>query len=168
MKHLELLFAGRAPIGPEADPMHRKIARWLAHDAVNYVLPVQLKDAEDRVEEGLKLQRLNVGLSRAQECIHFVLSKPIEQFSGSARTALQHFKCILDDKSKGEPGDTDPRSPMEANLLGWLKATPPAGGQTHRSMSANSPVADGLEASSSKASPTGRNLGNMGGNTYER
>src|SRR5260370_35809367 len=93
-------------------------------DGGNYVLPVEITDAYDRVEEALKLQRLNVGFSRAQDCIHFVLSKPIEEFSGSARTALQHFKRILDEKNKAEPSETDPKSPMESKLLHWLKATP--------------------------------------------
>jgi hypothetical protein len=109
--------------GEEREVIIYSMVATQSHDAVNYVLPVQLKDAEERVEEALKLQRLNVGLSRAQECIHFVLSKPIEQFSGSARIALQHFKRISDDKSKAEPDETDPSSPMEAHLLGWLKST---------------------------------------------
>ena len=108
--------------GEEREVIIYSMVATSSHDAINYVLPVQLKDAEDRVEEALKLQRINVGFSRAQECIHFVLSKPIEQFSGSARTALQHFKKILDDKSKGDPDETDPSSPMEANLLSWLKS----------------------------------------------
>ena len=94
-----------------------------AHDALNYVFPVVLKDADEKVEDALKLQRLNVGFSRAQECIHFVLSKPIEQFSGSIRTVLQHYRRILDEKAKAEPADTDPKSPMEKRLLGWLKST---------------------------------------------
>jgi len=109
--------------GEEREVIIYSMVATQSHDAVNYVLPVQLKDAEERVEQALKLQRLNVGLSRAQECIHFVLSKPIEQFSGSARIALQHFKRISDDKSKAEPDETDPSSPMEAHLLGWLKST---------------------------------------------
>ena len=108
--------------GEEREVIIYSMVATQSHDAVNYVLPVHLKDAEERVEEALKLQRLNVGLSRAQECIHFVLSKPIEQFSGSARMALQHFKKISDDKSKAEPDETDPSSPMEAHLLGWLNS----------------------------------------------
>jgi hypothetical protein len=109
--------------GEEREIIFYSMVATDAHDALNYVFPVELKDAYEKVEDALKLQRLNVGFSRAQECIHFVLSKPIEQFSGSIRTALQHYRKILDDKSKAEPADTDPKSPMEKRLLGWLKAT---------------------------------------------
>ena len=52
-----------------------------------------------------------------------MLSKPIEQFSGSIRTLLQHYRKILDEKAKAEPADTDPKPPMEKRLLGWLKST---------------------------------------------
>ena len=109
--------------GEERDVIVYSMVATLTHDALNYIFPVDLKNAEERAADALKYQRLNVGFSRAKECIHFVLSKPIERFSGSARVALQHFYGILQDKSKAEPGQTDPKSPMEKQLLAWLKAT---------------------------------------------
>jgi hypothetical protein len=56
---------------------------------------MNLMNAEERAADAIKYQRLNVGFSRAKECIHFVLSKPIERFSGSARVALQHLRRLL-------------------------------------------------------------------------
>jgi hypothetical protein len=69
---------------------------------------VDLKNAAERAADALKYQRLNVGFSRAKECVHFVLSKPIERFSGSVRVALQHFNRLVQDKSKAEPNRTGP------------------------------------------------------------
>jgi AAA domain len=110
--------------GEERDVILYSMVATNTHDALNYIFPADLRDAEERVADALKYQRLNVGFSRAKECIHFVLSKPVERFSGSVRVALQHFNGLLQDKSKGEPEQTDPKSPMEKQLLGWLKATP--------------------------------------------
>lgn len=110
--------------GEERDVILYSMVATPTRDALNYVFPVDLKNAEERAADALKYQRLNVGFSRAKECVHFVLSKPVERFSGSVRVALQHFQRLLQDKSKAEPGQTDPRSPMEKQLLGWLKATP--------------------------------------------
>ena len=94
-----------------------------AHDALNYVFPVALVDAQESVEEKLKMQRLNVGFSRAEELIWFVHSKPIDQFKGSIAKALQHYANLLK-KSEAGPEATDPKSPMEKSVLDWLKKTP--------------------------------------------
>jgi very-short-patch-repair endonuclease len=93
------------------------------HDALNYVFPVALVDAQESVEEKLKMQRLNVGFSRAEELIWFVHSKPIGQFKGSIAKALQHYENLL---KRGElrPDATDPNSPMEKSVLDWLQKTP--------------------------------------------
>lgn len=91
-------------------------------DALNYVFPVDLADAEERVEEKLKVQRLNVGFSRAEEMVWFVLSKPISEFKGSIGGVLNHYSNLL---RKGDvaPDLTDPRSPMEVKVLDWLQKT---------------------------------------------
>jgi very-short-patch-repair endonuclease len=92
-------------------------------DKLAYVFPKSLDEA-DEVDHVLRLQRLNVGFSRAKEQMHFFLSKPIEEFSGAIGKALQHFKGVLE-KAKTAPGpaDTDPKSPMEKRVLGWLNQT---------------------------------------------
>ena len=50
-----------------------------------------------RVEEGgiIKAQRLNVGFSRAKECMHFILSKPLSEYNGSIGEALRHYENIF-------------------------------------------------------------------------
>ena len=55
----------------------------VATDKSDHLWGVFIKDlnAVDLEEEGkIKAQRLNVGFSRSKECIHFVLSKPIENW----------------------------------------------------------------------------------------
>jgi hypothetical protein len=69
------------------------------------------------------MQRLNVGFSRAQEKIWFVLSKPIEQYRGSIARVLQHYKSLLEGNKIASPSETDVNSPMERQLLEWLKST---------------------------------------------
>jgi len=59
---------------------------------------------------------LNVGFSRAKECIHFVLSKPIEDFRGEIRNALIHYKNELEVGKEKVLGGTDPNSPMESKI----------------------------------------------------
>ncbi len=91
------------------------------HDALNYIFPVNLQSAEEVVEEKLKAQRLNVGFSRAQEMIWFVLSKPIDRYRGSISEVLRHYARIEDSAPSYE--DTDPLSPMETKVLDWLQQT---------------------------------------------
>jgi hypothetical protein len=92
-------------------------------DALNYVFPVDLTDAEERVEEKLKVQRLNVGFSRAEEMVWFVISKPIASFKGTIGRVLNHYNNLL---LKGDLSAdlTDKNSPMEAKVLDWLQKTP--------------------------------------------
>ena len=92
------------------------------HDALNYVFPVALADAQESVEEKLKVQRLNVGFSRAEELIWFVHSKPIDEFKGTIAKALQHYSNLLK-KAEVKPEQTDPNSPMERSVLDWLQKT---------------------------------------------
>jgi very-short-patch-repair endonuclease len=76
------------------------------------------------LEEGgaIKAQRLNVGLSRAKERIHFFLSKPIEEFTGSIGSALIHYQREIDQAKKlPDAGSTDARSPMESKVLQWVQ-----------------------------------------------
>ena len=110
--------------GEERDLIIYSMVATLENDLLNYIFPVDLTSAVDRVEEGLKVQRLNVGFSRAKEAIWFVLSKPLDQFRGSIARVLNHYESLLNEKAIAEPGDTDPSSPMEAKVLDWIKKTP--------------------------------------------
>jgi very-short-patch-repair endonuclease len=93
------------------------------HDALNYVFPVALSNAEESVEEKLKMQRLNVGFSRAEEMIWFVHSKPINAFKGSIAKVLQHYANLLE-KGEIDPERIDGNSPMERLVFDWLRKTP--------------------------------------------
>jgi hypothetical protein len=94
------------------------------HDALNYVFPVSLADAQQAVEEKLKVQRLNVGFSRAQEMIWFVHSKPLPDYRGTIGQAMHHYANVLENAGRFPSAeDTDPFSPMEAQVLEWLHKT---------------------------------------------
>lgn len=108
--------------GEERDLIIYSMVATRQRDVLNYIFPVKLDTNEDE-NDTLKAQRLNVGFSRAKEAMLFVLSKPPEEFKGSIGQALMHFKRQLTERHVAEEGDTDPNSPMEKKLLGWLKAT---------------------------------------------
>jgi very-short-patch-repair endonuclease len=79
------------------------------------------------LEEGgqIKLQRLNVGFSRAKERMHFFFSKPIEDYAGSIGEAIQHYSRTLEDARKlPDSSSTDQRSPMESKVLHWIQEAP--------------------------------------------
>jgi hypothetical protein len=93
-------------------------------DALNYIFPVELSDAEQAVEQKLKVQRLNVGFSRAQEMVWFVHSKPLNEFRGAIGQALNHYANVLESANRlPSVEDTDQSSPMEAKVLDWLQKT---------------------------------------------
>ena len=82
-------------------------------------------DSVDIEEDGqIKAQRLNVGFSRGKECIHFVLSKPIDEFNGSIGEALRHYQNELEEaKKERSASETDARSGMEPEVLNWFYQT---------------------------------------------
>ena len=92
-------------------------------DRLSWIFPSSLEQADADVQDKLRMQRLNVGFSRAQEKICFVLSKPIEDYRGSIGRVLNHYRSILMTKSIAIPDQTDKTSPMERQVLEWLKAT---------------------------------------------
>lgn len=79
----------------------------------------------DIEEDGIiKTQRLNVGFSRAKESIHFVLSKKVEDFTGSIGEALRHYKYVLEEaKKENGPDSVDKNSKMEPEVLNWFYQT---------------------------------------------
>jgi very-short-patch-repair endonuclease len=79
----------------------------------------------DIEEDGkIRAQRLNVGFSRAKECIHLVMSKEPEEFSNSIRDALLHYKNEIEKGGKEPlPDSVDKKSPMEKEVLSWLTQT---------------------------------------------
>lgn len=71
-------------------------------------------------EQNLRLQRLNVGMSRAKEKITFILSQKIEDFTGNALLILNHYQEQLE-LAKKLPSEDETESPMEKKLLNWIK-----------------------------------------------
>ncbi len=109
--------------GEERDLIVFSMVATDAHDALNYIFPVTLDGVADKVEDALKVQRLNVGFSRAKEGMLFVLSKPVENFKGSIGRVLMHYKTILEARPLPSAEDTDPASPMEKKVLDWIGKT---------------------------------------------
>ncbi len=110
--------------GEEAHTVLYSMVATRTRDRLNYIFPKNMENAGD-VEDVLRLQRLNVGFSRAKERICFFHSKPIKEFSGSIGAALSHFKETLRfGQNSPRPDSTDPTSPMESKVLHWLEEVP--------------------------------------------
>ena len=79
----------------------------------------------DSEEDGkIKVQRLNVGFSRAKETMHFVLSKPLDKFTGSIGDALRHYYFTLEEaKREHDISEVDQNSGMESEVLNWFYQT---------------------------------------------
>jgi len=106
--------------GEERNIIFYSLVATKTSDTLNYIFPVTLENAV--VEEKLKVQRLNVGFSRAQEMIWFVFSKPMSEFNGTIGQVLNHYNLILH-TVRANHKDTDPLSPMESKVLDWLYST---------------------------------------------
>jgi len=79
----------------------------------------------DSEEDGkIKVQRLNVGFSRAKETVHFILSKPLDKFTGSIGDALRHyFFTLSESKKEHDVSEVDQKSKMEPEVLNWFYQT---------------------------------------------
>ena len=73
-------------------------------------------------EENLRMQRMNVGMSRAKEKIVFALSKPIDEYYGNTLKILSHYRNEVKIANK-LPSPDETESPMEAKLLNWIRQT---------------------------------------------
>lgn len=106
--------------GEERSTIFYSLVATPGQDALNYIFPVSLENAEEAVEEKLKVQRLNVGFSRAQDRIWIMHSQDIGLYKGALAQALHHYQRVLERKTP-TVSDTDPNSPMEAKVLQWLQ-----------------------------------------------
>jgi len=79
----------------------------------------------DIEEDGrIRAQRLNVGFSRAKECVHFVLSKPLDKYTGSIGDALRHYQNVLNEAQKERSiPEVDNKSKMEPKVMNWFYQT---------------------------------------------
>lgn len=110
--------------GEEAEICIYSMVATPLRDRLNYIFAQVIADDHD-VEESLRLQRLNVGFSRAKERIIIFHSKPIQDMQGGIQIALSHYRGVLEKGRKGpEADEVDPNSPMELQVLNWLRAVP--------------------------------------------
>lgn len=79
----------------------------------------------DVEEDGkIKAQRLNVGFSRAKECVHFFISKPLNDFDGSIGEALRYFHNLIEEaKRERSTDEVDKKSKMEPEVMNWFYQT---------------------------------------------
>lgn len=109
--------------GEERDYIFYSMVASEQKDRLKYVFIKNLWDQDFEEDGSVKAQRLNVWFSRAKECVHFVLSKPIEKFDGEIKNALLHFNQELEAGKKVVLGGTDINSPMEKKIQEYFFAT---------------------------------------------
>jgi hypothetical protein len=112
--------------GEEREIIFYSLVATEEKDRLAYVFPSKLdRDHAEEVDHNLRLQRLNVGLSRGQEKIVFVHSKAPERYASALRVALQHYRNELERaKSMPTEEDVDAASPMERKVLHWFGQVP--------------------------------------------
>ena len=109
--------------GEERDLIFYSMVATQEDDKLGYIFIRDLANVDLEEEGQLKAQRLNVGLSRARECMHFILSKPIEEFKGEIGNALRFYQTQLEEARAEKSIDTT-ESKMEENLLNFFYQTP--------------------------------------------
>ena len=92
------------------------------NDALSYIFPAALEINDSEAEEKLKVQRLNVGFSRAQECVWIVHSMPLGMFKGSISKTLNYYSGALNSKLTPSENKEQP-SLIESKILNWLNET---------------------------------------------
>ena len=110
--------------GEERDYIFYSMVATMEKDRLSYIFPAKnFENIEDVKQDKKKYERLNVGFSRAKECIHFVLSKPIEEFSGAIKDALNHYQKERKHGRQNQYGGTDVNSPMEPKIQEYFHMT---------------------------------------------
>jgi superfamily I DNA and/or RNA helicase/very-short-patch-repair endonuclease len=110
--------------GEERDIVFYSMVATEEDDHLWGVFIKNLDDVDIEEDGKIKVQRLNVGLSRAKECMHFVLSKPLDKYSGSIGEALRHYSFMLDEvKKERSVSEVDEKSKMEPEVMNWFYQT---------------------------------------------
>lgn len=110
--------------GEERDIIFYSMVASKHSDRLWGVFIKDLKNVDIEEDGQIKAQRLNVGFSRAKECVHFILSKPLDEFDGSIGDALRHYFNVLDEAKKERTAvETDARSQKEPEVLNWFYQT---------------------------------------------
>ena len=110
--------------GEERDLIFYSMVATQSSDHLWGVFPKTLSPETEDETESIRKQRLNVGFSRAKECIHFILSMPIDNYNGAIGAALRHYSQLLAiGKKEHGPNDVDQNSIMEKEVLNWFYQT---------------------------------------------
>lgn len=110
--------------GEEKDVIYYSMVATVSDDRLWGVFIKDLDNVDVEEEGQIKAQRLNVGLSRAKECMHFVVSKPLDDFKGSIGEALRHYDYTLKEARKERSvAEVDQKSAMEPQVLNWFYQT---------------------------------------------
>ncbi|MBT4849866.1 hypothetical protein HON36_03370 [Candidatus Parcubacteria bacterium] len=86
--------------GEERDYIFYSMVATKEKDRLNWIFLKDFSSIKEENDGTIKSQRMNVGFSRAKECMHFVLSKPIEEFNGEIKNAMIHYKNELESGKK--------------------------------------------------------------------
>ncbi|MEI6596692.1 MAG: AAA domain-containing protein [bacterium] len=110
--------------GEERDIIFYSMVATEEDDHLWGVFIKNLNDVDIEEDGKIKAQRLNVGLSRAKETMHFILSKPLEKYNGSIGEALRHYSFILSEAKKEHSiNEADKKSKMEPEVMNWFYQT---------------------------------------------
>jgi len=110
--------------GEERDVIYYSMVASPHSDKLWGVFIKNLANVDIEEDGQIKAQRLNVGFSRAKECMHFVLSRPLEDYTGSIGEALRHYRFMLDEaKKEHSVAELDEKSKMEPEVLNWFYQT---------------------------------------------
>jgi very-short-patch-repair endonuclease/predicted RNA-binding Zn-ribbon protein involved in translation (DUF1610 family) len=110
--------------GEERDIIYYSMVANYSADSLWGVFAKDFEKIDFEEDGKLRAQRLNVGFSRAKECMYFVVSKPLEEFDGEIGNALRHYYNILEiARNERETAETDINSQMEPKVLEWFYQT---------------------------------------------
>ena len=110
--------------GEERDIIFYSIVATKDEDKLWGVFIKDLSSVDIEEEGKIKVQRLNVGFSRAKEQIHLILSKPLKEYKGSIGDALRHYHVTLEEaKKEHDISKTDQSSKMEPEVMNWFYQT---------------------------------------------
>ncbi len=110
--------------GEERDIIYYSMVASPLSDRLSGVFLKDLTSIDLEDDGQIRAQRLNVGFSRAKECVHFVLSKPLIDYSGSIGEAIRHYSNVLNDSRQEKTvSAVDARSKMEPEVLNWFYQT---------------------------------------------
>jgi predicted RNA-binding Zn-ribbon protein involved in translation (DUF1610 family) len=111
--------------GEERDTVFYSMVATREDDKLQHIFSKDLTSRNlESEDDNLRSQRMNVGFSRSKECLHLVLSKPVEEFRGAIGDALLHYSTVIEDAKREKGADrVDQNSPMEKAVLNWFYQT---------------------------------------------